>query len=299
MKRCGTLALIGRPNVGKSTLTNGLAGAKLCIVSNKAQTTRHPVRAILTQTRGENACQFIFVDTPGFQTQHRNALNRALNHELQAAIGTVDIILLVVEACRWGQEEDNILRALSAETGQQVVVVINKIDRLHNKNDLLPFMSQLATRGSFAAIVPVSAQHNDGLEHLLSVIAPLLPAGEHRYAPDDITDRSERFLAAEFLREKLFRQLGEELPYGLTVDIEKFEQEGLLRRIYAAIIVGRAAHKAMVIGQNGERLRRIAAAARRDMEKLFGGKVWLETWVKVEKGWPDDHRALQRLGYTP
>jgi GTP-binding protein Era len=293
--RTGTLAVVGRPNVGKSTLTNRLVGAKVSITSKKAQTTRHRVHGILTAEVAGDDCQFVFVDTPGFQMQHKNALNRLMNRSVTQALGDVDVVLFLVEAGRWGPGEREIVRVLPADC--PVVLVVNKIDRLTDKSALLPFIAKLAAEHPFAEIVPLSAEKGQGVDQLLKATAKYLPEVPHMFEADDITDRSERFLAAELLREKLFRNLGEELPYGLAVEIEKFEQEGELRRIHAAVIVDKDAHKAMVIGKGGERLKRMSSDARRDMESLFGGKVWLETWVKVKSGWADDERALKSLGY--
>ena len=289
--RTGTVAIVGRPNVGKSTLTNRLVGARVSITSKKAQTTRHRINGVLTT----DDAQYVFVDTPGFQTTHRNALNRAMNRAVTSAFIDVDLILLVVEAGRWGSGEAELLQRLPE--GTPVILVINKIDRLADKAALLPFMADVAARHAFAELVPVSAERGQGTDELLAVAARYLPEGEPIFGPDDITDRSERFLAAEILREKLFRNLGEELPYGLAVEVEKFEQEGELRRIHAAVIVDKAGHKAIVIGKGGERLKRISTDARKAMEELFGGKVWLETWVKVKGGWADDERVLKSLGY--
>jgi GTP-binding protein Era len=239
--------------------------------------------------------QFIFVDTPGFQTSHTNALNRLMNRSVTSSFADVDVILLVIEAGRWGVGEEALMAMLPAE--KPVILVINKIDRLADKGKLLPFIAQISALHTFSEIVPLSAEKGVGTETLLSAVATYLPVMPPVFEADDITDRSERFLASEILREKLFRNLGEELPYGLAVEIEKFEQEGDLRRIFAAIIVDRSAHKVMVIGKEGERLKRISTDARKDMEKLFGGKVWLETWIKVKTGWADDERALKSLGY--
>ncbi len=289
--RTGYLAVIGRPNVGKSTLMNRLVGAKVSITSRKAQTTRHRIHGVLTTADN----QFIFVDTPGFQTSHTNALNRLMNRSVTSSFADVDVILLVIEAGRWGVDEEALLAMLPAE--KPVILVINKIDRLADKGKLLPFIAQISALHTFREIVPLSAEKGVGTETLLSAVATYLPMMPPVFEADDITDRSERFLASEILREKLFRNLGEELPYGLAVEIEKFEQEGELRRIFAAIIVDRSAHKVMVIGKEGERLKRISTDARKDMEKLFGGKVWLETWIKVKTGWADDERALKSLGY--
>lgn len=289
--RTGYVAIIGRPNVGKSTLTNRLVGAKVSITSRKAQTTRHRIHGVLTTDN----TQYIFVDTPGFQTTHTNALNRLMNRSVTSSFADVDVILLVIEAGRWGAGEEALLAMLPE--GKPVILAINKIDRWEDKGQLLPFITKLSTEHQFAEIVPLSAEKGMGTEALLKTVATYLPVMPPVFDADDITDRSERFLASEILREKLFRNLGEELPYGLAVEIEKFEQEGDLRRIFAAIIVDRSAHKIMVIGKFGERLKRISTDARRDMEKLFGGKVWLETWIKVKTGWADDERALKSLGY--
>lgn len=293
--RTGYLAIVGRPNVGKSTLTNRLVGAKISITSRKAQTTRHRILGVLTTAEA----QYIFVDTPGYQTRHKNALNRLMNRNVTTAFAEVDVILLVIEAGRWGSEEEHLLTMLPAE--KPVILVINKIDRLADKAQLLPFIAGLAERRAFAEIVPLSAENGEGAETLLTAAAKYLPEMPPVFEADDITDRSERFLAAEILREKLFRNLGEELPYGLAVEIERFEHEthdrNELRRIHAAVIVDKEAHKVMVIGKGGEKLKRISTDARKDMEKLFGGKVWLETWVKVKSGWADDERALRSLGY--
>lgn len=289
--RAGYLAIVGCPNVGKSSLMNQLIGAKLSITSKKAQTTRHRIHGILTT----ESLQYVFVDTPGFQTQHRNALNRSMNRVVTGALADIDVILFVIEANKWRPEDREVLARLPADT--PVILVINKIDRLSEKGKLLPFMASLAEQHPFAEIVPISAERGENVDTLLKVAGKYLPEGAPIFDPDDLTDRSERFLAAELLREKLFRNLGEELPYGIAVEIERFEVEDGVRRIHAAIIVDRDAQKAIVIGKGGERLKRVASDARKDMERLFGGKVWLETWVKVKSGWADDERALRSLGY--
>lgn len=289
--RTGFVAIVGRPNVGKSTLLNRLIGQKISIVSSKAQTTRHRVTGIRTDA----GAQFIFVDTPGFQTRHRNALNRSMNRSVTQALGDVDVVFFLVEAGRFG-EDDRIVLQLLPE-GACVVLVINKIDRLRDKSSLLPFIERMSSVFPFAEIVPLSAERGTNVDELIRAATALLPEGQPLYGEDEITDRSERFLAAEFLREKLFRLLGDELPYGMTVEIEKFETEGRLRRIHAAIIVDKPGHKGIVIGKGGERLKRIASEARVELEKLFDGKVFLEVWVKVKSGWADDERALKSLGY--
>jgi GTP-binding protein Era len=275
--------------VGKSTLLNRLIGQKISIVSRKAQTTRHRVTGVLT----EGQAQFIFVDTPGFQTRHKNALNRAMNRTVTQVLSDVDLVLFVIESGRWPGGRAG---GQAAAEGAKVILVVNKVDLLEDKARMLPFLQKMSAVYPFAEIVPVSAEkgrNTDAAEGRRALPARRRPI----FDADDITDRSERFLAAEFLREKLFRQLGEELPYGMTVEIEKFEAEPGLRRIHAAIIVDRDAHKAMVIGKGGERLKRIATEARLEMEKLFESKVFLETWVKVKSGWADDERALKSLGY--
>lgn len=287
----GYVAVVGRPNVGKSTLVNRLVGAKVSITSKKAQTTRHRIHGVLTS--GHH--QFVFVDTPGFQTAHRNALNRLMNRSVTQTLADVDLVLFLIEAGRWGSGEKEVAALLPQE--RPVLLVVNKVDRLADRGRLLPFIEKVSQEYPFAEIVPVSAEKGDNLDELLKTAGRYLPEGEPIFDADDITDRSERFLAAELLREKLFRNLGEELPYGMAVEIEKYEQEGQLRRIHAAVIVDKSAHKAIVIGKAGERLKRISTDARKDMERLFGGRVWLETWVKVKSGWADDERALKSLGY--
>ena len=293
--RTGYLAVIGRPNVGKSTLTNRLVGAKVSITSRKAQTTRHRIHGVLTTDIGGDHCQFVFVDTPGFQTKHRNVLNRLMNRSVTQALADVDVVLFLVEAGCWGSGEKDIVALLPKD--RPVILVVNKIDRHADRAAVLPFLEKANQEFPFADIVPVSAERGENLDELLKVAAKYLPEAPPVFEADDITDRSERFLAAELLREKLFRNLGEELPYGMAVEIEQFEQEGDLRRIHAAVVVDRAAHKGIVIGKGGELLKRISTDARKDMERLFGGKVWLETWVKVKSGWADDERALKNLGY--
>jgi len=288
--RCGTIAIIGRPNVGKSTLLNALVGQRVSITSSKPQTTRHRIRGILTSP----GAQFVFVDTPGFQTLHRNALNRLMNRSVAHAVGEVDCVLLVIEAGRYSAADRELLKLVPGSV--PLLLVVNKTDRVPREK-LLPFLQQTAGQGPFAEIVPVSAERKRGLAELLRTIRKYLPAQEPMFAEDEFTDRDERFLAAELIREKLFRLLGDEVPYGAGVVIEKFEAGPKLRRVHASIVVEREGHKAIVIGAAGEKLKRVASAARIDMERLFGGKVHLEVWVKVRSGWTDDARALKRLGY--
>ncbi len=288
--RCGTVAVIGRPNVGKSTLMNALVGAKISITSRKPQTTRHRIRGVLTKADA----QYVFVDTPGFQTEHRSELNRLMNRGVVQAITEVDCALLVLEAGRAGEAENRLMKLVGE--GIPVLAVVNKIDRMR-REALLPFLQQLGGEPRFAEIVPVSAERRRGLAELLRTLRNYLPQRNAMFPEDELTDRSERFLAAELVREKLFRLLGEELPYAATVMIEKYEQGPKLRRIFASIVVEKTGHKAIIIGTGGEKLKRIATEARLDMEKLFGGKVHLEVWVKARRGWTDDARALKLLGY--
>ena len=290
--RAGLVAIVGRPNVGKSTLLNQLVGHKISITSRKPQTTRHRITAILTRPEA----QLVFVDTPGFQKEHRTALNRLMNRTVTQALEEVDLVLWVVEAAKFDARDNELLQRLP--TRVPVVLVINKIDRLQTKSALLPFMQQMSERHPFAAIVPVSAERNQQLDELLRAVVPQLPEGPRLYEEDEITTLSERFLAAELVREKLFRLLGDELPYAVAVEIEQFETVGSLRRIYVGILVDKPGQKAIIIGKDGEKLKAIASQARKDMERLFGGKVFLEIWVRVRSGWADDQAALKRMGFS-
>jgi GTP-binding protein Era len=289
--RSGHIAIVGRPNVGKSTLLNRLVGEKISIVSRKAQTTRHRVIGILTRPDA----QFVFVDTPGFQTRFGNALNRAMNRGVTQALAAVDVVFFVIEAGVFDARDAAVLRLLPPDT--PVLLVLNKSDRVRDKAALLPFVAQIAAGREFAAVLPVSATLGKQIDDLLESARKFLPHTQLLFPEDEITDKNERFLAAEYIREKLFRLLGDELPYAATVEIEQFVQEGKLRRIHAAIVVDKDNHKAMVIGKGGETLKRIASEARQDMERLFDGKVYLEIWVKVKSGWADDERLLKSLGY--
>ena len=289
--RCGYIAIIGRPNVGKSTLMNVLIGAKVSITSRKAQTTRHRITGIQTV---EDA-QFIYVDTPGFQTRHANALNKTLNKTVTNTLISSDVILYLIEAGTFGPADQQVLDLLPKEV--PCILVINKSDRVKDKAVLLPFAQQIAAKFDFAAIVPVSAKLRFQLADLQSEIKRFMPENQPIFGPDDITDRSEKFLASEIVREKLFRFVGDELPYTSTVLIEQFEQEGDLRRVFAAILVERDTHKSMIIGDKGARLKEISTQARLDMEKLFGGPVYLEVWIKVKSGWADNQAGLRAYGY--
>ncbi|MRV71945.1 GTPase Era [Duganella sp. FT92W] len=289
--RCGYIAIVGRPNVGKSTLMNMLIGAKVSITSRKAQTTRHRITGIQTV----DDAQFIYVDTPGFQTRHANALNKTLNKTVTNTLDSSDVILYVIEAGNFGPADQQVLDLLPKQV--PVILVINKSDRTKDKAVLLPFAQEVAAKHDFAAVVPVSAKLRFQLDGLQDEIKRLLPENAPIFDADDITDRSEKFLASEIVREKLFRFVGDELPYKSTVIIEKFEQEGNLRRIFAAILVERDTHKSMVIGNKGARLKDVSTQARQDMEKLFGGPVYLEIWVKVKSGWADNEAGLRAYGY--
>jgi GTP-binding protein Era len=289
--RCGYVAIVGRPNVGKSTLMNALIGAKVSITSRKAQTTRHRITGI--QTTDE--AQFIFIDTPGFQTRHANALNKTLNKTVTNTLSSSDVILYLIEAGTFGPADQQVIDLLPK--GVPCILVINKSDRVKDKAVLLPFAQQIAAKFNFSAVVPVSATLRFQLDNLLGEIKRFLPENPPIFGEDDLTDRSERFMAAEIVREKVFRFVGDELPYTSTVVIEKFEQEGKLRRIFAAILVGRDTHKSMLIGKKGERLKEISTQSRLDMEKLFDGPVYLEIWVKVKSGWADNEAGLRAYGY--
>lgn len=289
--RCGYVAIVGRPNVGKSTLLNKLVGQKISITSKKSQTTRHRINGIVTDAQS----QFIFVDTPGFQTQHGGHLNTAMNRVVTQSIRDVDVVILVIEALHFDERDRRVVKLLPK--GKPVILAINKIDRLADKSALLPFLEKIARELDFTAMIPISAEQGTQLPDLLDTIRPYLPQQAPLFGDDEVTDRSERFLAAELVREKLFRLLGEELPYSTSVTIDQFTTEGGLRKIYVSIIVDKPNHKAMVIGHNGDKLKLIATQARKDMEESFGGKVYLKVWVKVKSGWADDARALRALGY--
>lgn len=294
--RCGFVAIVGRPNVGKSTMLNQLIGQKISITSRKAQTTRHRI----TGVHSSETAQFVFVDTPGFQTKYQNALNQAMNRSVTSTLADVDVILYVIEAGYFSSADEEVLKLLP--TNRPVLLVLNKIDELKDKNAMLPFIEAMSARFNFHAIVPISAQKNLSVDVLVKAVEPLLPHSVPLYDIDQVTDRNERFLASEIIREKIFRLMGEELPYSMTVEIEKFEDDEMrdgreLRRIHAAVLVDRDGQKAMLIGQNGEKLKRIATEARQDMEKLFDAKVFLEVWVKVKNGWADDTRLVRQYGY--
>ena len=290
-RRCGLVAIVGRPNVGKSTLLNALVGQKVSITSRKAQTTRHRITGI--RTLGE--AQFVFVDTPGFQTRHAAALNRTLNRTVQATLGDVDVVLFVVEAGRFSLDDAKVLALLPED--KPVLLLANKLDTVRRRSELAPWLQAMAERRAFAEFVPLSANRPSDTQRLLAIIEPYLPEQPWLYDADTLTDRNERFLAGEIIREKLFRLTGDELPYASTVVIEKFEEDGGLKRIAASIVVEREAHKGMVIGEGGEVLKRIGSEARVELETLLDSKVFLELWVKVRSGWADDERHLRSYGY--
>lgn len=289
--RTGYIAIVGRPNVGKSTLTNHIVGAKVSITSRKAQTTRHRIHGIHTTPDA----QFVFVDTPGFQTKYSNALNRSMNKTVVDALRSTDVVLFVLEGTHFDARDREVVALLP--TDMPVILVLNKLDLIKQKDSLLPFIAKMSEVFPFAAVVPLSAQSGDNVDALLGEIRKHLPAGMAMFDEDDITDKSERFLAAEIVREKVFRLSGEEVPYSASVIIEKYEQEGEMRRIFAGILVDRENQKAILIGHEGGKLKEIGTAARHDMERLFGGKVYLELWVKVKGGWADSERILKQLGY--
>ena len=295
--RCGTVAMVGRPNTGKSSLLNRLVGEKLSIVSARPQTTRHLVTGILTRP----GCQYIFIDAPGNPPRLKSVLHKALNRRVAQAASQADVVLFVVEAPRFGAEDQAALERIPA--GQKVIAVANKLDLLKRSADLIPFLERLSRTRDFAALVPVSARTGRNLPELLRVIAQALPEGAAAYPEDQLTDRDERFFAAEALREKLFETLGEELPYRCEVMIDSFREEGKgrrgahLRRIEATILVERDSQKGIVLGSGGERLKQMASAARKDLERLYQGKVYLGVWVKVRRAWTDDARVLRQLGY--
>ncbi len=290
--RSGTIAVVGRPNVGKSTLVNALVGAKVSIVSPKAQTTRHRLLGIATFPEG----QLLLVDTPGIHGKQPRAMNRYMNRAARGSIEGVDAAALVIEAGRW-VEDDSLAYAALHDAKVPCVLVINKVDKMADKTRLFPFIAEITQGREFHAVHPISALKSKGTPALVKDLLALVPEADAQYPEDEITDRSQRFLAGELVREQLMLRLGEELPYSATVEIEKFEEDGALLRIAAVIWVERDSQKAIVIGKGGERLKAISTGARVGMEKLFGSKVFLETWVRVREGWSDDEAALGRFGY--
>ena len=295
VQRCGLIAIVGRPNVGKSTLLNALVGQKISITSAKAQTTRHRITGI--RTVGDT--QFVFVDTPGFQTRHGAALNRTLNRTVQGVLADVDVVLFVVEAGRFGLDDAKVLSLIQGDgqVNKPVFLIANKLDAVHRRAELAPSLKGMQDRHAFAEFVPLSAKKAADVERLLQIVKPYLPEQGWFHEEDALTDRSDRFLASEIIREKLFRLTGDELPYTSTVVIDKYEEEGNLRRIAASIVVERDAHKGMIIGAGGERLKRIGSEARQELETLMDAKVFLELFVKVRSGWAADEDHLRSYGY--
>ncbi|MGR6980135.1 GTPase Era [Testudinibacter sp. P27/CKL/0425] len=290
---CGFIAIVGRPNVGKSTLLNKLLGQKVSITSRKAQTTRHRIVGIDT----EGAYQAIYVDTPGLHIEEKRAINRLMNKAASSAIGDVDLIFFVVDGTHWTDDDEMVLNKLRAAKAP-VILVINKIDNVKNKDEMLPYITELNKRFQFKATVPISAQRGNNVHQLKKIVQESLRPGIHHFPEDYITDRSERFMASEIIREKLMRFMGEELPYSVTVEIEQFKtNERGTYEINGLILVEREGQKKMVIGHQGQKIKTIGIEARADMEKLFDNKVHLELWVKVKSGWADDERALRSLGY--
>jgi GTP-binding protein Era len=289
--RCGLIAIVGRPNVGKSTLLNALVGQKVSITSKKAQTTRHRI----TGVRTVDEAQFVFVDTPGFQTKHSSALNRNLNRTVQGVLADVDLVLFVVEAGRFGLDDAKVLSLLPQD--KPVVLIANKLDAVNRRAELMPWLKSMQERRNFTEFVPLSAQKDSDVQRLFQILKPYLPNQEWFYEEDALTDRSEKFMASEMIREKLFRLTGDELPYEATVIIDRWEEEGNLRRIAATIVVERDAQKGMIIGQGGERLKRIGSESRQELERLWEARVFLELWVKVRSGWADSEEHLRSYGY--
>ncbi len=302
-RRCGLIAIVGKPNVGKSTLLNALVGQKISITSRKAQTTRHRI----TGMRTEGATQFVFVDTPGFQTRHNNALNRSLNKTVQGAVGGVDLILLVVEAGQFNQADAKVLALLGKDI--PVVLLANKLDQVQRRGDIAPWLQEMQQRHPFTEFMPMSAKNDKDVVRLLALCDKYLPEQDWWYAEDELTDKNEKFLASETVREKLFRLTGDELPYSSTVVIDKFEEEPgrgknkdgtktkRLVKIAATIVVERDSHKMMVIGDKGERIKRIGTETRVELEKAMDAKVFIELWVKVRSGWADDEARVRSFGY--
>jgi len=290
--RCGFAAIIGRPNVGKSTLLNRIVGQKLTITSSRPQTTRHKILGIKTSPQG----QVVYVDTPGLHRAGKGAINRYMNRTAKSALADVDVLLWVIEAMRWTDEDQDILAAL-AMSKAPVILVVNKVDKVSDKTALLPFLEELSLKREFTAVIPLSARSGDNVERLETLVISLIPEGEAFFPEDQVTDRSERFLAAELLREKLMRRLGEELPYAVTVQIEEFSEQNDVLHIHAVIWVEKESQKAIVIGKGGEALKEIGRRARIEMEQAFGAKVFLKTWVRVKESWSEDERLLRQLGY--
>ena len=291
--RCGYVALIGRPNVGKSTLLNRLLGQKISITSKRPQTTRHRILGI----KATDTAQFVYVDTPGMHSYEGRAMNRHMNREATRTLQEVDVVVFMVEGLRWTEDDELVLKELSS-VGCPVVLVVNKVDLITDKQLLLPGLQELSNRGVFEQIIPLSAVNGRNVAELETVVESLLPVSVPFFPEDQVTDRSERFLVAERVREKLFRKLGRELPYGITVEIESFRRERNIIHIHALIWVERQSQKSIVIGKQGRVLKEVGQEARGEIEQLLGSRVNLKLWVKVKEGWADDERALRSLGYV-
>ncbi|XKM12605.1 GTPase Era [Orbaceae bacterium ac157xtp] len=291
---CGFVAIVGRPNVGKSTLLNELLGQKVSITSKKAQTTRHRIMGI--DTEGQD--QVIYIDTPGLHIEEKRAINRLMNRAASSSIGDVELVLFVVEGTHWTDDDEMVINKLKTIKAP-VLLIINKIDNVQDKTKLLPHIQEISQKMHFLDVIPISAEKGEGVDIIKSIVKKHLPVGEHHFPEEYITDRSQRFMASEIIREKLMRFLGEELPYSVTVEIEQFkvdEKTGMYR-INGLILVERDGQKKMVIGNKGEKIKQIGIEARKDMQNFFQTKVHLELWVKVKAGWADDERALRSLGY--
>lgn len=290
--RCGFTAIVGRPNVGKSTLLNRIIGQKLAITSHKPQTTRHSILGVKTNQSG----QIVYVDTPGIHTRGNQPMNKYLNRTAKSALADVDMLLFVIEALRWTDEDESVLKTI-IKYGLNCILVVNKVDRIKDKQKLLPFLSEISAKYKFSEVIPLSALNGANVSELEQKVLAAMPEGDNIYPDDQLTDRSERFFAAEFVREQLTQRYAQEIPYALTVEIEKFEVVENLYRIHALIWVEREGQKNIIIGKNGEALKEVAMQARKEMEKFFGHKVYLRVWVKVKKSWSTDSKSLHQLGY--
>ena len=291
--RCGYVAIIGRPNVGKSTLLNHILGQKISITSRKPQTTRHQILGVKTTSTSQS----IYVDTPGIHNRRGTAINRYMNRAASSVLNDVDVVLFVVQASQWTAEDEVVLKRLQ-DIKVPVLLVVNKIDKLKDKDALLPYIEKISAMRNFDNVIPVSALHAQNIDQVEAAVHEYLPESEAFFPEDQITDRNVRFLAAEIIREKLVRELGQELPYTTTVEIDRFEEEKDITRIFATIYVETKGQKAIIIGRKGARLKSIGTKARVDIETMLDGKVYLELWVKIREGWSNDERALSSLGYT-
>lgn len=292
MTYCGYIAIVGRPNVGKSTLLNNILQQKLCITSRKPQTTRHSITGI--HTEGEH--QYIYVDTPGIHQGSQKAMNRLMNKTANTVLRDVDVIVFVVDGTHWEDEDEFVLRSIK-NIGVPCILAVNKVDKIIDKMQLLPWIEQISQRHDFKQIIPLSAKTGMQVDHLQQTLKPFLPEGPHVFEDDQFTDRSSKFLCSELMREKIFRLCGQEIPYATTVEIESFKEEAHLIRIHVLIVVDKESHKRIVIGDKGQKLKDMATSARMDMEKLLGKKIFLQCWCKVKSGWADDNKMLKQLGY--